>query len=154
MLIKAHTQCKRYECVWAFLSVLIEVKVSDDKFSSSLFRFHSFLKDATPVQNIISFFKSAIQPPASAGRGQNRIMTVNLDEGVSDEILWKISQQEGQLLITTDKGFTEYREELHHGVLIVRLRQPNRRKIHQRVRRSTFIFQNNLLNLAIMNQTS
>ena len=56
-----------------------------------------------------------------------------LDEGASDEILWKISQQEGQLLITTDKGFTEYREELHHGILIVRLRQPNCRKIHQRV---------------------
>ncbi|MEA3280575.1 MAG: DUF5615 family PIN-like protein, partial [Thermodesulfobacteriota bacterium] len=56
-----------------------------------------------------------------------------LDEGASDEILWKISQQEGQLLITTDKGFTEYREELHHGILIVRLRQPNRHKIHQRV---------------------
>ncbi len=38
-----------------------------------------------------------------------------LDEGASDEILWKISQREGQLLITTDKGFTEYREKLHHG---------------------------------------
>ena len=56
-----------------------------------------------------------------------------LDEDASDEILWKISQQEGKLLITTDKGFTEYREELHHGILIVCLRQPNRRKIHQRV---------------------
>ena len=30
-----------------------------------------------------------------------------LDEGASDEILWKISQQEGKLLITTDKGFTK-----------------------------------------------
>ena len=40
-----------------------------------------------------------------------------LDEGTSDEILWKISQREGQLLITTDKGFTEYREKLHHGIL-------------------------------------
>jgi len=55
------------------------------------------------------------------------------DKGVSDETLWKISQREGQLLITTDKGFTEYREELHHGILIVRLRHPNRYKIHQRV---------------------
>ncbi len=56
-----------------------------------------------------------------------------LDEGVSDKTLWNIGQREGQLLITTDKGFTEYREELHHGILIVRLRQPNRHKIHQRI---------------------
>jgi len=55
------------------------------------------------------------------------------DEGASDKTLWNIGQREGQLLITTDKGFTEYREELHHGILIVRLRQPNRHKIHQRI---------------------
>ncbi len=56
-----------------------------------------------------------------------------VDEGVADKALWEISQREGQLLITTDKGFTEHREELHHGILIIRLRQPNRYKIHQRV---------------------
>ena len=55
------------------------------------------------------------------------------DEGALDETLWEISQREGQLLITTDKGFTKHREELHHGILIVRLRQPNRHRIHQRV---------------------
>jgi hypothetical protein len=36
-------------------------------------------------------------------------------------------------LITTDKGFAQHREEGHHGLLIVRLRQPNRNRIHQRV---------------------
>ena len=36
-------------------------------------------------------------------------------------------------LITTDKGFTEYRAVPHHGILIVRLRQPNRQKIHHAV---------------------
>jgi hypothetical protein len=36
-------------------------------------------------------------------------------------------------LITTDKGFAHHREELHHGILIVRLKQPNRHKIHERV---------------------
>jgi len=56
-----------------------------------------------------------------------------VDEGIADEALWEISQREGQLLITTDKGFTEHRDEPHHGILIVRLRQPNRYKIHQRV---------------------
>jgi predicted nuclease of predicted toxin-antitoxin system len=47
--------------------------------------------------------------------------------------LWKIAQREERLLITTDKGFVQHREELHHGILIIRLRQPNRHKIHQRV---------------------
>jgi len=56
-----------------------------------------------------------------------------VDEGMADDALWEIIQREGRLLITTDKGFTKYRGELHHGILIVRLRQPNRRKIHQRV---------------------
>jgi len=55
------------------------------------------------------------------------------EKGITDDALWEIAQQEGRLLITTDKGFTQHREELHHGILIVRLRQPNRHKIHQRV---------------------
>lgn len=54
------------------------------------------------------------------------------NEGAADEILWEIIQRQGRLLITTDKGFTEHRDEQHHGILIVRLRQPNRYKIHQR----------------------
>jgi len=40
---------------------------------------------------------------------------------------------ESRALITTDKGFTEYRLVPHHGILIVRLRQPNRKKIHHAV---------------------
>ena len=40
---------------------------------------------------------------------------------------------ESRALITTDKGFTEYRSVPHHGILIVRLRQPNRQKIHHAV---------------------
>jgi len=34
---------------------------------------------------------------------------------------------------TTDKGFSIYRDEAHHGILIMRLKQPTRLKIHQRV---------------------
>ena len=40
---------------------------------------------------------------------------------------------ERRLLITTDKGFAQHRQEAHHGILIVRLRQPNEAKIHARV---------------------
>lgn len=54
-------------------------------------------------------------------------------EGIEDDALWETIQREKRLLITTDKGFTQHREELHQGILVVRLKQPNRRKIHQRV---------------------
>ena len=53
--------------------------------------------------------------------------------GLPDPDLWSIAMAEGRSLITTDKGFTEYRGTAHHGILIVRLRQPNRLKIHQSV---------------------
>ncbi len=33
----------------------------------------------------------------------------------------------------TDKGFSQYRHETHVGILIIRLKKPNRLKIHQRV---------------------
>lgn len=55
------------------------------------------------------------------------------DEGIQDDALWEMVQGERRVLITTDKGFTQYRTSEHYGVLIVRLRQPNRHKIHQRV---------------------
>jgi len=56
-----------------------------------------------------------------------------VEQGVSDEILWEKAQREKRLLITTDKGFTSHRSESHSGILIVRLRQPNEEKIHERV---------------------
>lgn len=55
------------------------------------------------------------------------------DEGMADEDLWKLIQQEKRLLITTDKGFACHRNESHYGILIVRLRQPNRLNIHKRI---------------------
>ena len=58
------------------------------------------------------------------------------DEGMIDDTLWEMIQREERLLITTEKGFMQRRSELHHGILIVHLRQPNRRKIHQRVMRA------------------
>jgi len=54
-------------------------------------------------------------------------------QGLGDPGLWSIAMTEGRLLITTDKGFTEHRRTSHHGILIVRLRQPNRLRIHKSV---------------------
>ena len=55
------------------------------------------------------------------------------DEGMQDDALWEMAQQEERLLITTDRGFTHYRAVPHYGVLIIRLQRPNRHKIHQRI---------------------
>ncbi len=62
------------------------------------------------------------------------------DEGMPDDALWEMGQRKGRLLVTTDKGFSQHRDEPHHGILIVLLRQPNRWKIHQRVMRAVAQF--------------
>ena len=64
------------------------------------------------------------------------------DQGLADSNLWALAMSEGRLLITTDKGFTEFRRMAgHHGILVVRLRQPNRRKIHYSVMHAMGRFQ-------------
>ena len=55
------------------------------------------------------------------------------DQGITDEVLWQKAQAEKCLLITTDKGFSNHRNEIHLGILIIRLKQPTRLKIHERV---------------------
>jgi len=54
-------------------------------------------------------------------------------EGSKDEKVWRIITKNEQLLITTDKGFIRYRFHDHHGILIIRLKKPNRHRIHARV---------------------
>lgn len=58
--------------------------------------------------------------------------------GLPDPDLWQIAVAESRLLVTTDKGFSSYRTSAHHGILIVRLRQPNRHKINNAVMQATF----------------
>jgi predicted nuclease of predicted toxin-antitoxin system len=55
------------------------------------------------------------------------------DQGMADADLWALALGESRTLTTTDKEFTEYRSVTHHGILIVRLGQPNREKIHHAV---------------------
>src|ERR1043165_1861928 len=54
-------------------------------------------------------------------------------EGSSDDTLWRTAQEAQAILITTDKGFVHRRDEANWGILVVRLRQPNRQKIHAKV---------------------
>ncbi|MCX6903296.1 MAG: DUF5615 family PIN-like protein [Verrucomicrobia bacterium] len=62
------------------------------------------------------------------------------DEGMDDDLLWARVLREQRLLITTDKGFAQHRQEAHPGILIVRLRQPNEASIHHRVMRAVSQF--------------
>ena len=64
-----------------------------------------------------------------------------LAQGLADPELWRVATTEGRLLITTDKGFGEFRTAPHHGILVVRLRPPNRHKIHHAVMRAIQQFQ-------------
>jgi predicted nuclease of predicted toxin-antitoxin system len=63
-------------------------------------------------------------------------------QGIPDEELWQMALDDARLLVTTDKGFTEYRAWTHHGILVVRLRQPNRYKIHNAVMQTVGRFPN------------
>jgi predicted nuclease of predicted toxin-antitoxin system len=54
-------------------------------------------------------------------------------QGMFDDELWPFAQSEQRMLVTTDKGFAEHRYEKHHGILVVRLRQPNEERIHARI---------------------
>lgn len=80
-------------------------------------------------ENIPRMTVSALREPGHDVRDVRGTRT----EGMGDSDLWNVAVREQRLLITTDKGFTEHRHEPHHGILIVRLRQPNRHKIHNRV---------------------
>ncbi len=54
-------------------------------------------------------------------------------QGMFDDDLWALAQTQERIMVTTDKGFAEHRDEQHHGLLVVRLRQPNEERIHARV---------------------
>jgi len=55
------------------------------------------------------------------------------EQGSDDADLWSLALLEGRTFVTTEKGFTQYRHSAHYGILVIRLRQPNRLKIHQSV---------------------
>ena len=66
-----------------------------------------------------------------------------------------INADESRLLITTDKGFTQHRNESHQGILIIRLRKPNQNKIHQRIMKALNEFSEDECNgtLVVMRDT-
>jgi len=65
------------------------------------------------------------------------------NEGITDDELWTIVQREQRLLISTDKGFAQKRHEKHGGILIIKLKKPNRLKIHHKVLQALSLFKAN-----------
>jgi len=63
------------------------------------------------------------------------------DEGVngkSNEIVWDRAQRDGRFLITQDLDFSDIRKFVpgtHHGILLIRMRDPSRRSLEERIGR-------------------
>jgi predicted nuclease of predicted toxin-antitoxin system len=63
------------------------------------------------------------------------------DEGVNgkpDEIVWERAQMDGRFLITQDLDFSDIRKfapGTHHGILLIRMRDPSRRALEERIGR-------------------
>jgi len=56
--------------------------------------------------------------------------------GHLDREIWDAAQQEGRFLITQDLDFSDARRFIpgsHHGILLIRLRSPNRRNLVERI---------------------
>ena len=54
-------------------------------------------------------------------------------EGMKDELLWKLAQSEKRLLISTDRHFLRYWNVSHSGALVVLLKQAKLQTIHAHV---------------------
>jgi predicted nuclease of predicted toxin-antitoxin system len=56
--------------------------------------------------------------------------------GHADKEIWETTQKESRFLITQDLDFSDLRQFApgsHHGILLVRLRSPNRRDLVERI---------------------
>ena len=54
-------------------------------------------------------------------------------EGLPEDQVWQISQDQKRLFISTDRGFSKARESNHEARMIVCLKQPSGPGIHQSV---------------------
>jgi predicted nuclease of predicted toxin-antitoxin system len=79
----------------------------------------------------------------------NRLRTLGHDvkgirgtqsQGLPDSDFWNMAVAEQRVLVSTDKGFTDYRWAARRRISVVRPRQPNRLKIHQAVLRAAGCF--------------
>lgn len=57
-------------------------------------------------------------------------------QGANDNRVWEAAQREQRFLITQDLDFSDLRQfqpGTHHGILLIRLRSPSRRRLNERI---------------------
>jgi predicted nuclease of predicted toxin-antitoxin system len=93
--------------------------------------------------------RMTVEALRSAGHDVTDVRGSSL-QGSADSDIWALAVSDSRLLITTDKGFSQYRAGGHHGILVVRLRQPNRHKIHGAVMSAVARFEEKWTNLFVV----
>jgi predicted nuclease of predicted toxin-antitoxin system len=76
-----------------------------------------------------------VQVLAAIGHEADTVSAENIC-GCSDDELWAVVQHESRFLITQDMDFSDIRKFApgsHHGILLIRLRTPDRASLVQRV---------------------
>jgi predicted nuclease of predicted toxin-antitoxin system len=74
-------------------------------------------------------------PLRSLGHDVDSVIEERL-AGADDDTVWAAAQREERLLVTTDLDFSDVRKftpGTHHGLVLLRLRDPSRGAIEQRV---------------------
>ncbi len=72
---------------------------------------------------------------ASLGHDTDTVISEGL-QGMDDATVWSAAQRAERFLLTQDLDFSDvrrYRPGTHHGLLLVRLREPGRQALHSRV---------------------
>lgn len=54
-------------------------------------------------------------------------------EGSDDDILFDLALVENRLIITTDRGFAKIYDTKHGGIIIITLKKPNEKGIHDKI---------------------
>lgn len=73
----------------------------------------------------------------SLGHQTDTVPDENL-AGSDDPKVWQAAQNTGRFLITQDLDFSDMRQFVpgtHHGILLIRLRQPGRKALSRRIER-------------------
>jgi predicted nuclease of predicted toxin-antitoxin system len=77
----------------------------------------------------------ALEPLRLLGHDVDSVIEEQL-AGAEDSAVWAAAQHEQRLLVTSDLDFSDVRKfapGTHHGLVLLRLREPSRRAIEKRV---------------------
>ena len=78
---------------------------------------------------------SLVRHLASLGHDADSVFDERLT-GDRDDVVWQAAQHDGRFLLTQDLDFSDarkYRPGAHHGLLLVRLAEPGREALYDRL---------------------